>query len=541
MDAPLITAATKPPIVQGDAGSELLPLIVQADTPAPYLTQPRRDRATRNVPPVITKASRSTADGNASTKKPNLLAPIGSGLATPKIQQATAQSNVADDYRIARAFSPAAMPIVQGSSSRNSITPAIALPSPMESFSQAPSTLMPSPMSVIESGPMTLPRDSMIPAPPIVSGTLVSPSMQPPMMGAPMVSEPSYFDSAPGVPNGLEFPSVVGNPTSGGCADGNCESCGPGGCYNANQINCDYGTFGSVSSARRYGYIEALLMTREDGDITNSNFNALGDFDDGFGWRVTLGQRPDMTQGREISYFGTSGIEATRTVTDDRLRLNSLFAPGGGLVSSDLSAFSGAQTHTQFKDSTIQSIESNRVSWGWDVLKSFVGWRYIYFADDYQLTSTGPRRDPFNNPIAGTSETGRFRIDTNNHLIGGHIGAELFYDIGYRFSLSGVSKFGAFANLNKVDFFLENDGFEIIDSEDNGATLSTSYEVQLMAHYQIRQTARLRFGYNAFFLSDVATVSDNFSPFVSPFTGFNATDSDDAFFQGFSFGLEIYR
>jgi hypothetical protein len=248
-----------------------------------------------------------------------------------------------------------------------------------------------------------------------------------------------------------------------------------------------------------------------------------------------------MTQGREISYFGTSNIEATQTVTDDRLRLNALFTAGGGLVGGDLSSFFGAETHTQFKDSTLHSIESNRVRWGWDVLKSFVGWRYIYFADDYSLTSTAPRRDVFNNPIPGTSETGQFRIDTNNHLIGGHIGAELFYDIGYRFSISGVSKFGVFANLNKVDFFLENDGFEIIDSEDNSATLSTSYELQLMAHYQLRQTSRLRFGYNAMFLGDVATVSDNFSGFVSPFTGFGATDSDDAFFQGVSFGLEIYR
>jgi hypothetical protein len=43
------------------------------------------------------------------------------------------------------------------------------------------------------------------------------------------------------------------------------------------------------------------------------------------------------------------------------------------------------------------------------------------------------------------------------------------------------------------------------------------------------------------FLGRVATVSDNFSPFVSPFTGFNASDEDDAFLHGFSFGLEIYR
>ena len=126
-------------------------------------------------------------------------------------------------------------------------------------------------------------------------------------------------------------------------------------------------------------------------------------------------------------------------------------------------------------------------------------------------------------------------------LFGGHIGAELFYDIGYRFSLSGVSKFGVYANINEVDNFLVNNDVTLLDTEDNSATISTTYDLQFLAHYQIRQTARVRVGYNALFLGNVATVADNFTPFVSPFTGFDGSDNDDAFIHGFTFGLEIYR
>jgi len=243
--------------------------------------------------------------------------------------------------------------------------------------------------------------------------------------------------------------------------------------------------------------------------------------------------------GRELSYFGVSPIEGSSTTTDPGNRLNALFLPAGGLGTPDLSSFFNASTQTQFKDTVVHSLESNRVRWGWDVLKSFVGWRYIYFADDYQLNSTSPVFDPFGNP-QGT-ESGRFRLDTNNHMIGGHIGAEMFYDIGYRLSLSVISKFGIFANINKVDYFLENDGLTVLDSEDNGATFSTNYELGVMAHYQIRQSARIRFGYNGFFLNNVATVSDNFSGVVTPFSGFTGSDSDDAYIHGFSIGLEIFR
>ena len=491
----------------GETSKPLAPVIVSPSKMIPRTVSGSRIGTTAPQPtPAISSGS-------------SLLAPIGSG-----VKQVAAR---AEPTKVSAAFSPTTMPVrAQGSGSR-SVAPAIQI--------QSPSALTPAP------------------AAPVISGSLLSQGTPSVLDTVPSVAAPNFFQSAPIVSNPIGIDSVVSGcsdcgpsgavvgGSTGGCATGNCDSCGPNGCYNPDQINCDYGTYGSVSAARRYANLEFLYLTREDGDITNSNFNPLGDFDFDAGWRVTFGQRSDMTRGREISYFGTAGIEAEQTTTNDDNRLNALFIAAGGLIDGDLSAFFNASEQTQRKETTIHSIELNQVRWGWDVLKTFGGLRYIYLDDEFQLDSTASIMDPFGNVIPGAFESGTQRIDTINHLFGGQIGAELFYDIGYRFSISGVGKAGVYVNINEVDNFLENDGATVLDTEDNGAAISTTYDIQLLAHYQIRQTARLRVGYNAMFLGNIATVEDNFNGLVSPFSGFDSGDDDDVFIHGFSFGLEIYR
>ncbi len=514
-----------PPIVQGSEGSS-----APVASSNPSYT---RDSSKQLMPTYKTEQKPSEASKPEATES-GLLAPIGSGV----VKQVAGRYEPGQP-RIARAFSPAKMPIAtQVSNPLSMPAPAIQFPNPISA--REPQIASPRNFGVMPGAEMP----NMVPTPPVISGSLVGPNDSGIMIDNGPIAAPSYFDAAP--VNSIPMDSVVaGCGSCGGngcdsCQAGGCDSCGPGGCYNANKINCDYGTYGSVSAARRYAHLEFLYLTRADGDINNSNFNPVGGFDWGPGLRLTFGQRSDMTQGREFSYFGTLGIDATQTTNDSRNRLNALFVPGGGIVPDDLSAFFGASQQIQFKETSLHSLEYNKVRWGWDVLKSFIGWRYVYLDDQYQLSSTAPNRDPFGNVIPGTV-SGRYRMDTINHMLGAHIGAELFYDIGYRLSVSGLSKYGVYANINKVDHYLENGGFELLDVEANNATISSTYEINLMAHYQLRQTARLRFGYNAMFLGQVATVSDNVTPLLSPFTGFDTSDEDDAFIHGFSFGLEIYR
>ena len=141
--------------------------------------------------------------------------------------------------------------------------------------------------------------------------------------------------------------------------------------------------------------------------------------------------------------------------------------------------------------------------------------------------------------------SGTFEQSATNNLIGPHIGGELYYDVGYRWSLSGFSKAGIYANFNRFDTDLVNDGVELINAEDTNFTISTSYEIGLNAKYRLTRQAQFRVGYNLFFIGNLGTVSDNLVNVggigLSPDLGSETTDSDDVFFHGLSFGLEVYR
>lgn len=331
--------------------------------------------------------------------------------------------------------------------------------------------------------------------------------------------------------------------------DGSCSKCGPGAAYSNGPVIEDYGTFGSVSSARAYLYVEGLYMTRTDGDIVNSNFGSLGRFDGAPGLRVTAGRRADSIFGKELGVSVLPGIEQDISRTDGPGRLNVLRLPSGGFSGAESSSFFNANFQSQSKETDLYSIEYNRVNWGWDLVKSFIGLRYIRMDDSYSIRSTqNPRGFTPANPATGAGAilarsggSGLFSMDATNNLFGPQIGGELFYDIGYRWSASAFGKFGVFVNANEFDTRLVNNGLVAIDSENTDATIATTAELGFIAHYQLRTNLRFRAAYNMQFIGNVATVSDNLTGQISPLTGFNTTDSDDAFFHGLSIGFEFYR
>ena len=301
---------------QSGAASNMMPPIVSGSS------QKGRTKAKLLVPS-------DSRESSAPVNVPAIVKGNGKAVGTGIVQQVSGKLEPLKQPMIAKAFSPAKIPVSnQGSGTRNVPAPAIQIPSPMGSQS----VIVP---------PMDSMQNSIAPSAPVISGSLVSPD------NGQIAVSPNYFDAAP-VMDPVPMNSVVGNCSTGTC--GSCDSCNNGRGYDPKRINCDYGTYGSVSAAKRYAYLEALYMTREDGDITNSNFNPLGEFDFGLGWRFTLGQRPDMTQGREISYFGTMDIENRQVTTNAENRLDALFSPAGAIISDDLSAFFDANRHVQYKE-----------------------------------------------------------------------------------------------------------------------------------------------------------------------------------------------
>lgn len=328
----------------------------------------------------------------------------------------------------------------------------------------------------------------------------------------------------------------------GGCGDAGCSSCGsesvsgctscgPGGCFDACEVDKRFAACGFISRARRYAILDALYLTRSNGEVRGINLSPINDFDYGFGARVTSGRRSDAANGREWSYFGTFDIEEGGTVTDGPGRINRTFIPDGTfLTAASVSPFSNVNVASERLETAVHSFELNRVRWGWDVVKVLFGARYVYLEDDYDLRTA--------NIFA---ETGTLSVDAKNHLIGPQVGLEMFYDVGFRWSLSGFGKFGLMLNAYDADVNATANGFGLTSSGTNEADLSYLVDLGITAHYQLTNRARFRVGYNAFYLGDVTTASEAFPRVLSPFSSSSLDADDDALFTGLSLGLEFYR
>ena len=177
------------------------------------------------------------------------------------------------------------------------------------------------------------------------------------------------------------------------------------------------GCSGSVSCADRYAQLDFLLWQREDDEIGGTNVGLLDEYDFEPGWRFTIGRRWNDTAGDEFTYTGGVDWEESRTTTSATGSIFPTFTLGGSFGLFETGSFFNATSIDEFKSSRLHSFEYSRVSWGWDIFKSHIGIRYIYFDDEYILNSTSG---------AGT---GTFDLDAQNHLVGPQIGTEVFYDL----------------------------------------------------------------------------------------------------------------
>lgn len=404
-------------------------------------------------------------------------------------------------------------------------------------------TILPKTLQLPESLPVAQPAPQPIAAKPYVE-TLVNKQTTAPVPNriAKSSTTPTYFNTLPGatpmITSAVEDClgcSGSGCPECGvaGAATADyagCQSCGSSGCFDSGTVASQFGNSGSVSSARKYFILDAIYLDRYDGTIAISNFGGLNNFeDDLFGARLTIGRRQDAANGDELSYFGSANLSESAFHTDPSGRISIGF-PSTGAFAIETTAFRNAVEQSQNKSTMFQSIEYNRNDWGWDVVRTFMGLRYIYIQDEYQISSRN---------LLG--ETGDFELSTQNNLLGGHLGYELFYDVGHRLSWSTIGKFGVYANPNRVKTKLNNAGAQFLDLKDTNTAFSGTIEMGLNGHYKLGKRSRLRFGYNAFWLGEVASVADNIPVTINPTTGSDTSDSDDMFFHGLSLGLEIFR
>lgn len=353
--------------------------------------------------------------------------------------------------------------------------------------------------------------------------------------------------------HGLEQHSVEHVPDgvleSGFNSRGQCAHCGGAGCEHctgadpvmtdesgiaepefASAVPAAYDCCGFMSSARHYLIVDYFRYERRGDVVLGGNFSGFADFDWNHAGRVTLGHRWDCASGDEISYLGVDPWIAITRETDAGGGLQANLVAGPGFAASSLSAFNNATFLEQVQKTDLQSVEFNKTCWGWDVVKTTLGARFILFDDELRLSSANT-----------LGEQGFYNLDIENRMVGPQFGIELFYDVGYRLSFSMVSKIGAYANLHEGQTSIVNDGTTELNNIDEETSFSASGELGLHWHYQLLPRTRLRFGYDVIGLFDVATTADNFNPTITPSTGLIYQDDDNAVFQGVFAGIEFYR
>lgn len=287
---------------------------------------------------------------------------------------------------------------------------------------------------------------------------------------------------------------------------------------------------GFVPRASFYGIFDALYWTRTKGSFVGTTFGGLSGFDYDWGIRGTLGGRIDQVTGYELTFLGLVPLEQERQILSPGGGINALFEPAGGLNFGHVSSFFNAVETNQFAETRLYSVELNRVRWGWDIVKTHIGLRYVYFDDSYLLRSRN---------IANV--TGEMEITAKNNLFGPNVGIDLFYDVGRRASFSWFLKAGGYANAQRTSFELTNNGIQFVNNRDSNGRFSGTIDAGVNAHLHLRRNARIRGGYSALYMYKVASATENYPAFVTPLTGLNTDTKSSIFFHGATFGLEFYR
>lgn len=370
----------------------------------------------------------------------------------------------------------------------------------------------PNPVTTPASMQFSNPRAPMVPMASIGgAGSIGNPN--------PMVGQQEMILTAPGEADFFDAENAVLNdPTTEVLVD-----------YGAQSATFD--CCGFITSSRYYAVYDTLNFQRNDGIFRASNITTLDNYGFQFGARATIGKKRDATRGYEGTFMGFDPWIATSTQTNAAGSLVGALYPlsANNLPPSAYSAFQNGTYAQQWNKTRLYSLAFNKTWWGSDVVKAFVGGRYINFQDDFRLSMAN---------ING--EQGYHSIQGRNQMFGVHTGMEVLYDIGYRLSFSYAWKLGGYANAARNTVTHINDGqlrgFGGIEKTD----FAWSAEFGVWGRYKISPNIRLRAGYELFSLFNVY---DSESLYSTRFGNRmpNLENQGDAIFHGPSMGFEIYR
>jgi hypothetical protein len=360
----------------------------------------------------------------------------------------------------------------------------------------------------------------------------------------------------------------------GGCGTG---ACGSGSC-GSNAYSFGMGGKDACNPCTPYRYVsvEALYMDNDSvGNYSLSRNFRLDDFDFEIGSRITIGAVPDCVHGYELTFVGPFEWTQSSRIAGAGLRTD--LRPGQGVDLLDLSSFAdfseflpvvaepnpevvfNSVEQSQRYEADYWSLEVNRTLNAGQFAKLLYGGRYINYDElyVYKSRSTGiaarPERNATpNNPITGEPGTpfrpfipgrpagnGTLLSETTNDLFGLQIGLDMLYPICCHGYTDLRARAGAYLNTAENQFLFINENTPLFQASDSDAGLAGVFELDFGFRYQVGEILTLRMGAELWYLTEIATATDQFRPLLTPTTGSNTRTNDSVLMTGLSLGAEL--
>ncbi|MEC9091072.1 MAG: hypothetical protein VX438_00090 [Planctomycetota bacterium] len=270
---------------------------------------------------------------------------------------------------------------------------------------------------------------------------------------------------------------------------------------------------------------EILFMGRGNGSAQLTDSLEVDPFNFEMGIRINA-QRQMGVDAINLTYSGIQEWNDVGRTTSATGSLN-IDPVGLGMPSGSLTPFTDANFQEHYHHGNLHTLELNKVTWGWDVLNLFWGFRFTHYEEELSFFSS--RSD---------GQTGLLDLDYENNLFGPQIGGEVFYDTGRLLSFGIKTKLGLLGNAFESTTQLYSNGARHLNNGDSDFQLNVMAELGVFGRLRIGPQAFLRCGYEMWYNSSVVGIDDNLPAILTPDYGKRMLDSD-LFIHGGTLGLEL--
>lgn len=315
-----------------------------------------------------------------------------------------------------------------------------------------------------------------------------------------------------------------------------CQSCQTpscrGNCRGGSDSYYPMGNFCAPCEPFCYVSLETLFMQRQSGNFTASPNFLMDEYGFEVIPRLTIGRVPDCINGYELTFTGIGEWTQSGSVNNPSGGIETFLNPVSPFDETDITAYVNSIEQSQTLEAQYWSVEANKTMVGYDVARCLLGIRYIDYQELY--TYLGENATP-----GGLTPTtlGTLRSEVKNRLIGPQVGVDLLYPLCRRGYTDFRLRAGVFANFADLDFDYRNNLDTALLADEDKVTVSGMIEVAGGLRVQITDCLSVRAGGELWWLSGVATATDQFGNSIGAIN--NVRTGSDFFVAGGTVGAEF--